>query len=238
MSIKLPFWATVFTVLGMGVLCALGTWQLHRLAWKEDLLRRIDAAYQLDAARTRLDPDTEFGRGRVRGVYDRGHEILLGPRTHEGMPGFHVITPLILEDGSVLLVNRGWVPADLKAPQAARGRVRVAGMLRYPQARNLFTPPNDPEKNIWYALDMDGVARAGNFKALHPFVLYLETQVPAESGPYPLAAATRPQLMNNHRQYAVFWFAMAGVLAVIYVLRFRRQTLNYKTRHPGESRDP
>ena len=112
MRVKPPFWATIMSLLGIFILCALGLWQLQRLEWKNRLLQTIEAEYAKDATTLLISPenlekDFEFKRGTVRGTYNFNRQIMIGPRVYEGLPGWHLLAALELEDGSFLLANRG-----------------------------------------------------------------------------------------------------------------------------------
>lgn len=85
---KPPFWATLFTALGILILCSLGTWQLQRLVWKNDLIAELNNAYETaEAAPLNLENVTsgEFTYGRVSGIFMPDKALLLGPRTSSTM---------------------------------------------------------------------------------------------------------------------------------------------------------
>ncbi len=232
-KLRLPVWATLFTVFGLAVLIALGLWQVHRLEWKETLLARIAAARdsapvtgaQLSTAPA--DNDFYYHPAAIYGLYDNTKAFAVGPRTHNGEVGYHLISALqILEDDHpayTLLVNRGWVPA---IPDSMPGGfMTVKGMLRPVEKPNRFVPPNDPAKDAWYSIDIPQLIAAKGMQNILPYVLYATDEDPADpvmtvTGAY--HAAGGPDLPNNHRQYAMFWFAMAAVMAAVYALRFLR----------------
>ena len=92
---KLPFWATILTALGVVVLCGLGLWQSERLEWKKALLERIDEEYAVNASSAALDPsvdlqDAIIKRGFLEGRYLHDLAVLIQPRTYEGKPGYHL----------------------------------------------------------------------------------------------------------------------------------------------------
>jgi surfeit locus 1 family protein len=95
--------------------------------------------------------------------------MLLGPRVRDGSIGFHVITPLLRENGSTVLVNRGFISKDLintDAHKKVEGPVEVLGLLRTGHIRNRFTPNNHPEQGIWHWVDLSAmVESAGGAKA-------------------------------------------------------------------------
>ncbi len=220
-SKNFPLLATLFTLIGIGVLCTLGSWQLQRLEWKRELLSGLEEEYRKDAGQTLLGPADidekfQFRRGTIRATYLPGTQILIAPRTHDGEAGMHVLAAAALADGSTLLVNRGWAPQGAQPGPPPPDRDLLTGLFRPPPARNAFTPKNLPEENQWYHPDPDDIAQRFGLENIRPYILYLETQ----DDELFITQATAPNLNNNHLQYAAFWFAMAGVLAVIYVLRF------------------
>lgn len=228
---KFPYFATFFTAAGFCVLCALGVWQLQRLTWKTNLVNQLNAEYAKDATQAFLSPadtrgDFMFRRGTLRGVYEYERQIKIGPRVYEKFPGYHVLTPLRLEDGSHILVNRGWVPQDwafkMESIPMPGQDVAVTGLLRNPEAPNSFTPENRPDRDEWFSADIPQIAGAKKISGLGPYLLYLEGR--DVSGTFPIPQSSKPDLPNNHLQYAVFWFTMAGILLTIYAIRFFRKT--------------
>lgn len=220
-------WPTVITLPALGVLIALGTWQVHRLAWKTALLAQRDAALAAPPVPlTATTPPTalRFRRGVATGVFDHAHELYLGPRVHDGQAGVHVLTPLHLADGAVLLVNRGWVPDGLRDParRAAgqlAGEQTVRGVVITPHGPGWFTPDNDPARNMWFWVDLQAMGKQVGADLL-PYVLASDdTQVP---GGVPIGGQGRIEIRNEHLQYAITWYALAVALLVIYVLYHRR----------------
>lgn len=237
---KFPIWATIFTVMGIVILCSLGTWQIYRLEWKTDLLAKIESEYAKDARTTIITSDqlkkaqeerTPFLRGTLKGIFDYKNEILVGPRSVKGNFIYDVITPLALNDGKIILVNRGWVDEKHHNPsQIHQGQYgqpeRVTGVIRSPASTHplyrFSMPSNDPEKNVWYYLNIPEVAEKNNLTNVLPLEMVAEN-LPYETDDWPkITGNSKPELRNNHLQYAVFWFSMAGILAGVYVLRFRK----------------
>jgi surfeit locus 1 family protein len=229
---KKLLWPTLSALAGILILCFLGYWQLQRLEWKTAMIDALDAEYAKDAAQLVLSPSEiegnyNFKRGTLRGAYDFDKQITVGPRVYKNLPGRHVITPFKLEDGTTILVNRGWVPnewrSDTELPEAraAAQTGSVTGLLRNAQKPNPFTPDNDLLKGEWYYANPAQIAEVKSIKRMHDKIIYLEGSE-TESN-YPIAQATKPILPNDHLQYAIFWFTMAGVLFVIYCLRFLKK---------------
>lgn len=218
MPVKLPFWGTLLTLIGLSILIALGSWQLHRLQWKENLLAQLDKAYEAPAASItpdQLTPDLNLTRGALNGRFTPD-QITISARTHDGAPGYHLIAPLKLSDGSYILVNRGWIPLNYEIKAPPKGALTVAGLLRTPEKPNIFVPKNTPEKDQWYRIDIEQIAQHFGLESAAPLILYAETS----KAEYPIAVGTKPSPNNNHLQYAFFWFAMAAAMALVYILKF------------------
>ncbi len=221
-----PLKATLVTLLGMAVLCGLGAWQLHRLHWKERILAEIRAAETVgrvpdlryrDLEKLENDPRL-FIPGQVRGVYRHDLSVRVGPRTYQGHAGVHILTPLALPGGGFILVNRGWLGLPEAAHDDPRGTVTVRGLLRHPEHPGPFVPENNPAKEEWYSAEPSQIARFRGLTDMAPVILYASAETGDAPVPVREALAYRPR--NNHLSYAVFWFTMAGVLGVIYALRF------------------
>lgn len=236
---KLPFWATFLTLIGVMILCSLGSWQLKRLVWKQAILTSIDAQNNVDAAQVALKPsdllvEDYIRRGYVTGIYDHSKEFLIYNRTLKGIPGYHVFTPLTLGDAhkddmaQTILVNRGYIPIEAEREEGyymfrPEGIVKVSGVLRHEFKENMFVPQNHIEKDIWYRIDPAQMARAKQISAVASQLFYAEHEHIKGRTPdqhYPIAIDGRVTPNNNHAQYAFFWFAMAVAMIGVYVARF------------------
>ena len=166
------FWPTLMTGVSLVILCGLGTWQLERKAWKEQLIAKISARVgaepiTLDAAQARigLGEELEYARVRASGRFHHDQTLyLFAPEA--GETGWHVYVPLEMASGSFVFVNRGFVSdsqrkAATKAASPLDGQVEVIGLLRLPGVQATFTPANDAARNIWYWRDLGAMAQSG-----------------------------------------------------------------------------
>lgn len=217
-------WFTVFTVVVLAVLAGLGTWQLQRLEWKRGLTVQRAAALAappLSIGRVPSDWKTaEFRRVRATGRFVHGREMRVSPRIHRGRAGHHVITPLRLDGGGIVLVDRGWVPLDRADPARrlegqVRGRVAVEGILRAGGRSNRWVPDNDPEMGAWHYMDVSAMAAAAGLGAVKPFAI--EAGAAPNPGGLPVGGRTRTGYVNNHLQYAITWYALAASLIGVYI---------------------
>ena len=232
MSFRPALWPTLFTVPVLLICLGLGLWQLERLAWKTALLDRIHghlAAAPLDIATAARDPaGNEYRRVRVAGEFLHDKEMYLAARSLNRNVGFHVVTPFRLDNGDVVLVNRGWVPETWRNPSPHRaagqiaGRTEVTGVLRLAQRKGTFQLENEPGRNFWFFYDLAamrawaGLGPGREIANLDRFVL--EADATPNPGGSPRGGQTRVDIPNDHLQYAITWFSFVVALLVIYLV--------------------
>jgi surfeit locus 1 family protein len=226
------FWPTLFTVPVLLLCLGLGSWQVQRLFWKEGLIAQRQAAVAAAPAPVPRNlaeaRGMEFHRVIDEGVFLHDKEIFLGATSEGGGQGYQVLTPLLEPGGRIVLVNRGFIPGELKDPakRAAGqvpGTVRVLGLLRLPPdgRPSWFVPDNRPDLNYWFWVDIPAMSAAARLDHVAPF--YIDADATPNPGGWPKGGVTRLWLPNNHLQYAITWFSLAVALIVIYVLFHRRQ---------------
>lgn len=225
-----------FVLAALGALVALGTWQLERLSWKEALIAELESKLsakptdlparerwsQLNAAADefrRVAFPAEF-LGEEALVYSAGSAL----RPDASGPGYWVFSPARLTGGSLVVVNRGFVPEGKQDPKTRpqgqpQGVVEVVGAMRWPEQRGTFTPNDNPEKNLWFARDPAGMAAAKGWGTIAPF--YVDQEAPAASGGLPKVGPLKASLPNNHLQYAVTWYGLALVTLISAILLWR-----------------
>jgi surfeit locus 1 family protein len=223
----------VATLAVLAVLISLGTWQLERKAWKEALIARLDervAAAPADlparASWDRLQADDwEFRRVAFAGAFVPGEEALVytvgsALRADVSGPGYWVFVPARRADGSVVVVNRGFVPEGRQDPKSrpegqAGDTVALVGAVRWPETRGLFTPTDNPQRNLWFVRDHLAIAAAKQWGPVAPF--FIDQEAPLPPGGLPKTGKIVPNLPNNHLQYALTWYGLALVLLVTFL---------------------
>jgi len=223
------------------VLLALGTWQVERKSSKEQLIATLSDRLALPPmplpparAWPSLNPATdEYRRVAFTATFDHSKEALVYGAASAFRPdvsgsGYWVFTPARLADGSVVIVNRGFV-SEVRKEEASRaagqiaGPVALVGALRWPDIRHWFSPADDPARNLWFTRDPKAIAAAKGLPDIPAF--YVEQESPIPPGGIPQPGKLLVKLSNNHLQYAVTWYGLSLVLLAVfsaYVFKSRR----------------
>jgi surfeit locus 1 family protein len=209
----------VVAALGAAGFSALGFWQLDRLTWKNRLITAVETRataepidLNADSIWDSFDPtEDEYRHVSVNGRFDHNAETLVQAVTAYG-GGFWVVTPLLLENGRSVLVNRGFVPPQQRDPEtrpAPTGEVTVTGLLRQSEPGGGFLHSNDPAGERWYSRDVQAIAADKGIAEAAPFFVDAAATPP---GVYPIGGLTVLSFSNNHLGYALTWFALALML--------------------------
>jgi surfeit locus 1 family protein len=209
---------------------ALGTWQVERRSWKLDLIDRVEGrvhAPPADAPPPAQWPrvnaaDDEYRHVRLTGRFLHERETLVQASTVLG-PGHWVLTPLQTTQGSLVLVNRGFVPPErreraTRAGSAPIGEVEITGLLRMTEPGGGFLRRNDPAADRWFSRDVQAIAAARGLAQVAPFFVDEDAPAsrPAGAGAeprWPAAGLTVIAFANNHLVYAITWYALALMVA-------------------------
>lgn len=235
-----PRWlaAAALTVAASVIMVFLGNWQLHRYHERSAINARIDAADSTPAApltsvlprpaaagRPGASPgkDAAWTKVTVSGRYDPAHEIQARGRTVDGSVGFEIVTPLLLPDGTAVLVDRGWVQSKdgdaisaPAAPPAPTGEVTVVGQVHLSESRPAPLTQRDGR------IDTRRIA-VPRLAAALPFPVY---------GAYVLVSDPEPgfePVSINHEDswqnggYAVQWWLFALMALLVYGWQARRE---------------
>ncbi len=203
----------------VGLASGLGVWQVERLHWKERILAaiaRAEASPPVPLGPDAADPG-QFEKVVATGRLDPAYEAAYASdvRDVHGVPTFGVflVEPLRRDGAPPLLVDLGWVPAgtDGHPSVTVAGPRSISGYVRRPEHAALFTPSPDLATRQFYALDPAVIGSGIGLGAVAPFTL-VALRVPG-APPFPAATSSLPRPPNNHFQYALTWFALAGIAA-------------------------
>ncbi len=219
-KLKRLFFFQLFLALFITLFCALGTWQLYRLQWKMELISEITFGLNSTPIKYSNSIKKNYQRVVSDGFYNFKDQIYLYSLNQKGKPGFDVITPFETVGKEIVLVNRGWIPKELKElPEinSIQGSTKVIGLLRKIYKANIFKPDNDIKGNIWFSVNIDDLEKFTGNKFSN-FIIYLEDlDVKA-----PLPRKITVDVPNNHLKYAITWYSIA-ISILFFYLYFRKK---------------
>ncbi|WP_423709930.1 SURF1 family protein [Undibacterium sp. WLX3042] len=237
----------------------LGTWQIYRLQWKIDLIARVEQRVHAPANAApdqRFWPGVNVANDEYRHVQVSGQ--LLSEQTSYVQAstvlgsGYWMLTPLRQSDGSIVLINRGFVPAQNKTTSAAQPQlqtkqeVSVTGLLRMPEPGGGFLRKNDAAADRWYSRDVAAIAKKHSLSPVAPYFIDADAADSQPDAGYksllsneaqaPVGGLTVISFHNNHLVYALTWYALALMVAGGYYLLVRedRRRLS-RTQHHSEN---
>ncbi|MDB5661208.1 MAG: SURF1-like protein [Cypionkella sp.] len=214
--------ARLLGLAGVGFLCSLGIWQVQRMYEKRAQLDEMTAGISvpavvvpavLDPERDRYRPVIAAGRFTGETLYVLSGQPMVGA-------GVQVVSVLQMANGRRLLVDRGFLPDEEKHKKLHVRELTVQGNLMWPRDSNQYTPPPDAKTGMWFA--RDAVAMSA---VLHTEPTFIVARAPTGDGIEAMPVDTS-SIPNDHWGYAITWFSLAFVWAVMtagLVWRIRRQ---------------
>ncbi len=217
----LPLLFGVALVIAFAGFTALGIWQLQRLAWKHDLVARVDARIHAEPAPppsrdgwAGIDAaNSEYRRIRLSGTWLDVPQARTQAVTALG-PGWWLLSPLRTDDGDIVLVNRGFTPTDQDSVPPPAGKVEVIGLLRLSEPRGGFLRSNAPGEDRWHSRDVAAIADSRGLPASDVAPYFIDAERDASAQAWPRGGMTVVQFRDHHLQYALTWFGLALLTAL------------------------
>ena len=214
---KHKFLFSVFVIFFILVFVSLGTWQIIRLNWKNNLIFDIENSLKnppVELSNINLE---NYLRVKTSGNIDFEKQIYLYNLNENGTPGFEVINPLSVNQKNYL-INRGWIPFEKKGMQEINefDEKNIVGTLKLQGRKNIFKPDNDIEKNYWFSLDREDIMKFTG-KEFSKYIIYLNGDYK-----FPKPKKITANISNNHKKYAITWFSLAISILLLY-LYFRKK---------------
>jgi cytochrome oxidase assembly protein ShyY1 len=235
---------TLFVLAAFAAFLALGTWQVERKAQKEAFIAMLDQRLSASPASLPSPEDwagldraaNEFRHVRFSASFVPGAQALVYAGTSgspEALgPGYRVFAAARLGDGNLVVVDRGFVPAEHRMPDTVLrteavdridgSSIDMVGVIRWPERRSYFTPNDDPARGLWFLRDHLAIAAAKGWGAVAPFSVELEAPIPPTGWPRPGRPLPSPR--NEHLQYAVAWYGLAAAVAIMFAFWVRNRS--------------
>jgi surfeit locus 1 family protein len=209
----------IFVFLIITLFCALGTWQLVRLQWKNNLINQISEGLKSSAISYSNEIQINYQRVSVDGEYNFEKQIYLYSLNEKGEPGYDVITPFKTVDAKNILINRGWIKTTQKNENEINKVMsqKIQGLLLKNPKKNIFKPDNEIGKNIWFSINLEDVKKFTG-KTFNEYILYLEDKNIKTPKPKKITV----DLPNNHLKYALTWYSIS-ISIFGYFLYFRKK---------------
>jgi surfeit locus 1 family protein len=231
------FFATLFVLAGTALCIRLGIWQLDRLAQRRVFNHQVESMRAMPALDLNQEQpadlsNMEWRPVKVQGTYDFEHQVALRNQYNGNQYGYHLITPLRF-NGGVVLVDRGWIPADMNSKPSdwrqydEAGTVNISGQLRLGQIKPRFggvadtLPANGQKLEVWNNADITHIAAQMPYPVLP---IYIQPNADPNDTQPPIPSQPTLDLTEGpHFGYAIQWFTFATILFVGYPFFLRKQ---------------
>ena len=214
---KHKFLFSVFIIFFILIFIGLGTWQIIRLNWKNNLILEIENSLKNPPVELAQSNKENFLKIKTSGSINFDKQIYLYNLNDSGTPGFEVINPITIGDENYL-INRGWIPFEKKGAQEINvfDQKNIIGTLKLQGRKNIFKPDNDLDENYWFSLNREDILKFTG-KNFSKYIIYLD-------GNYQLPRPKKitANISNNHQKYAITWFSLALSILLLY-LYFRKK---------------
>ena len=214
---KHKFLFSVFIIFFIFVFIALGTWQIIRLNWKNNLISEIENSLKNPPVELSQSNKENFLKIKTSGTIDFEKQIYLYNLNDSGTPGFEVINPILI-DNENYLINRGWIPFEKKDTPEINilDQNNIIGTLKTQGRKNIFKPDNDIKENYWFSLNREDILKFTG-KKFSKYIIYLDGNYQ-----FPRPKKITANISNNHKKYAMTWFSLAISILLLY-LYFRKK---------------
>ena len=214
---KHKFLFSVFIIFFIFVFIGLGTWQIIRLNWKNNLILEIENSLKNPPVELAQSNKENFLKIKTSGTIDFDKQIYLYNLNESGTPGFEVINPIVIGDENYL-INRGWIPFEKKGTQEINvfDQKNIIGTLKLQGRKNIFKPDNDLDENYWFSLNREDILKFTG-KNFSKYIIYLDGNYQ-----FPRPKKITANISNNHQKYAITWFSLALSILLLY-LYFRKK---------------
>jgi len=232
--LALAIWVLLLLLL-TALLIGLGTWQVQRLHWKLDLIAKVDSRVHAPAVPAPgpaqwadvTAENSEYKHVQVSGTLLNDKETQVYASTVLG-PGYWVLTPLKQADGTIVVINRGFVPTEKRKPTTRpAGQISdettVTGLLRISEPKGTLLRSNVPAEERWYSRDVTAIAEVRSLQNVAPY--FIDADDTKNPGDLPVGGLTQIVFHNSHLVYAITWYGLAVMTLglAIFLIYFERQ---------------
>ena len=214
---KHKFLFSVFVIFFILVFIALGSWQIIRLNWKNNLILEIENSLKNPPVELNQSKKENYLKIKTSGTIDFDKQIYLYNLNDSGTPGFEVINPILI-DNINYLINRGWIPFEKKNSQEINffDENNIIGTLKLQGRKNIFKPDNDIGENYWFSLNREDISKFTG-REFSKYIIYLDGNYE-----FPKPKKITATISTNDKKYAITWVSLAISILLLY-LYFRKK---------------
>lgn len=214
---------TLFSLIISLICFCLSGWQVKRLFWKSNLIDNLELAYK--SSPTNINnlyvdlQEFKYKKILVEGAFINKN-MYLEPRVYNGQVGFNLVSPFLLKDGRIILIDRGWIREKKFSNDGNEKNVFLQGILKKSGKTNFFTPANVPKDNSWFYVDISQMSEYVGLNLINGVFLELINEDSFNN--YPITKKPKVELPNNHLQYAITWTILGFIFLVMNYIYLRR----------------
>ena len=224
MILKIKNSITLISLLLSLVCFSLSLWQIKRLYWKNNLINNLELAYESKPINIKTISG-DLSNFRLRKIIAKGSflnekSMFLGPRVFKNNVGYHLITPFMLDDNRSVLINRGWIK-EKNFDVHNNKNIFLKGIIKESNKKNLFTPKNNQEKNMWYYINTEQMSEFTGLNLIK--CIFIDLISSNDLKKFTIPNSSKVKLSNNHLQYAITWFFLGFVFLIMNYIYLRKQ---------------
>ena len=200
----------------------LGTWQLNRLSWKENLIKTFKETSSKTPIDLHLSEKTEFLKIKVSGQINRKYKIFYPAKTLNGKSGFRLASVIKTIQGENFLIDEGWYANENHQYFLKNDKIfnkEIIGYVRYPRDAKFFTPKNNFMTNEWYTYNLKEIEEYLDVKINQKY--FIKNMSDSEEA-FLIPSDLTPTFRNNHLQYAITWFVMSFAFFVLFLVYLKK----------------
>jgi surfeit locus 1 family protein len=220
----------IFVTISILLLISFGNWQIARLEEKENFIKNIETNIinpAIALENSTINPPN-YSKISISGRFlPKKNAYLYGRRTsYPEKDGYYLLSAFAADNGQTYMVSRGWLPHSIKDELDTSTEITsiesIEGIVLPGEKKNFFVPDNDQKNNIWFTLDLEMAAKLLDTTNIYFYVMQINnTSLP--KGVIPLTTKHLSKVRNDHLEYAITWYSLAGCLFIMFIIYSRKK---------------
>lgn len=225
----IPF---VFALITIIILISLGNWQLNRLSQKKYFIKTIETNIKNPPITMGLINDNikPYAKIELEGNFIKDKNIFLYGRRSASpeKDGYYLLSPFRTINNDILIVSRGWIPQSTKDNFSQYNQptetVKIIGITLPNEKKSFIAPENDKQKNIWFNIDLHMAQETVGTNITNFYLMQIDSK-DLPNGGKPLSANHLNKVRNDHMEYAITWYTLAGCIFILFLIYGRKKDI-------------